>query len=173
MAFGFFNIDTDLLLLENYFFFAPEFCNCVINWLESSELEFVFYIDGYIFTYKNQIGDLMGAIHGLRFVGFIGEVYKVFPFPEDVKDFKQKTDGWKNRQIIEKIILKFAKPTKIECRFKKNGIIQIGDYHFTNEQFFLLVKYVLEGGFPKWLNGEPPEYVLNLMRFSKLRENLK
>jgi hypothetical protein len=29
-----------------------------------------------------KIGDLMGAIHGVRFTGFIGEVYKRYPFPE-------------------------------------------------------------------------------------------
>ncbi|MCK7504603.1 MAG: hypothetical protein MZV70_11295 [Desulfobacterales bacterium] len=30
-----------------------------------------------------KIGDLMGAIHGIRHTGFIGEVYKQFPFQKE------------------------------------------------------------------------------------------
>jgi len=30
-----------------------------------------------------KVGDLMAAIHGIRYTGFIGEVYKRFPFPNE------------------------------------------------------------------------------------------
>ena len=29
VAFGFFNIESDMLLLDRYFFFAGDFCDCV------------------------------------------------------------------------------------------------------------------------------------------------
>ena len=32
---------------------------------------------------REMIGNLSGAIHGHQFTGFIGEVYKHFPFPEE------------------------------------------------------------------------------------------
>jgi hypothetical protein len=42
IAFGFFNIDTDLLLLEKYFFFAHFFCNAVgkiASWKEDHKVD--------------------------------------------------------------------------------------------------------------------------------------
>jgi hypothetical protein len=34
---------------------------------------------------RSDIGNLMGAIYGIDFRGFIGEVYKLFPFPKTEK----------------------------------------------------------------------------------------
>ena len=47
------------------------------------------------------VGDLMGAIHGIRLVGFIGDTYKRFPFPAARADFKQNPDGYRNREFFE------------------------------------------------------------------------
>ena len=34
IAFGFFNIDTDMLLLDRYFLFADKFCNSIIDMID-------------------------------------------------------------------------------------------------------------------------------------------
>ncbi|RLB99021.1 MAG: hypothetical protein DRH90_21110, partial [Deltaproteobacteria bacterium] len=44
----------------------------------------------YLISQREMIGNLSGAIHGYEFTGFIGEVYKLFPFPESHAGFKQK-----------------------------------------------------------------------------------
>jgi hypothetical protein len=164
-----------MLLLENYFFFAPEFCTGVIKFAKSSNAE-KFYCNrkGYIVRDREIIGDLTGAIHGIRFTGFIGEVYKVFPFPEDLKNFKQSPDGYKNRKIIEKIIVKYASSVEIPFSVNSNGhIFQIAEFQFTNEQFTQLINYVLQGGYPRWKENKMPDYVKKMkdilfFRFSDL-----
>ncbi len=99
IAFGFFNIESDMLLLENYFFFADEFCRLISdaavslpdeteNLQGSGQKESEFGLKVYHIADPSDIGDLMGAIHGMHFTGFIGETYKVFPFPENPWDFK-------------------------------------------------------------------------------------
>ena len=69
IAFGFFNIESDMLLLENYFFFADDFCNLICNLADETEkvdggrpkeLEFKFKV--YHIADPNDIGDLMGRI---------------------------------------------------------------------------------------------------------------
>ncbi|MBU2498735.1 MAG: hypothetical protein KKE57_07540 [Proteobacteria bacterium] len=83
IAFGFFNIETDLLLLEHYFLFAEGFCLRVNLLAEQNEKEHAESSwEVYDIADRREIGDLMGAIHGVRHLGFIGEVYKLFPFPE-------------------------------------------------------------------------------------------
>ena len=70
IAFGFFNIETDLLLLEKYFFFAHGFCSMVDEIAakqshESNEIGLV----GYFIDRHEDIGNLMGAIHGIDLRG--------------------------------------------------------------------------------------------------------
>ena len=89
IAFGFFNIDTDLLLMEKHFFFANFFCNTIEtiasrkNYSKESLV-----MPGYIIERFENIGNLMGAIHGVDLTGFIGAVYKLFPFPHSPEEFK-------------------------------------------------------------------------------------
>ena len=104
IAFGFFNIETDLILLNHYFLFAEDFCHSVSSIAEGQ-------INGtykaswniYLFELREKIGNLMGAIHGVDHSGFIGEVYRHFPFPKKRTEFKQKPDGFKRRPEIEEI----------------------------------------------------------------------
>jgi hypothetical protein len=163
IAFGFFNIETDMLLLEHYFFFATEFAKAISELTHSENMDSFYYeIQGYNLPYEN-IGNLMGAIHKTEYRGFIGEVYKIFPFPDNMEDFKQHTDGYKNKEIIEKIILKFGSETLIPLvAFNKAGHSQIGEFEFTKKWFFELIKYVLEGGYPGWKDSKMPEYVLKM-----------
>ena len=162
IAFGFFNIESDLLLLEHYFFFANEFCAYVADLSARKEGDFkrniwhVYYIER-----PSDIGNLMGAIHGVIFQGFIGEVYKLFPFPSLPEGFKQKPDGAKNRQTVENLIQHFARviaiAVVIDVDSKK---ISIGDYSFSQDSFQELIKYVWRGGYPRWQNEVRPDYVL-------------
>ncbi len=105
IAFGFFNIESDMLLLENHFFFADRFCECMTQMAGMDETE-TKTLNYEVYKISNQadIGDLMGAIHGIRFTGFIGEVYKIFPFPSDPKGFKQNPDGFNTEEIVFHVI---------------------------------------------------------------------
>ena len=162
IAFGFFNIESDMLLLEHYFFFASEFCKYISDLSERKEddskgnLWRVYYIER-----PSDIGNLMGAIHGIIFQGFIGEVYKLFPFPSLPEGFKQKPDGAKNRQAIENLIQRFARPIDIAVVIDEDRKkISLGDYSFSRDSFQELIKYVWRGGYPRWQNEVKPDYVL-------------
>ena len=114
IAFGFFNIESDMLLLDQYFFFADDFCRNIEKIAEfpsNQACEDVWQI--YHIADSQQIGDLHGAIHGMRYTGFIGEVYRRFPFPAKEEDFKQKADGFRNRSVVEEIIQEFAQSIEI------------------------------------------------------------
>jgi len=162
IAFGFFNIESDMLLLDRYFLFADEFCDYISplatkNSHGSSETIWnVYYIER-----GEDVGNLMGAIHGMIFQGFIGEVYKLFPFPKEQEGFKQKPDGFKNRSTVEPLIQRYAKVIDISVVVDKNReTIAIGDYLFTRSSFQELIKYVWRGGYPRWKDEVKPDYVL-------------
>jgi len=166
IAFGFFNIESDMLLLEHYFFFASEFCKYIADLSERKEANskgniwHVYYIER-----PSDIGNLMGAIHGVIFQGFIGEVYKVFPFPSRPEGFKQKPDGAKNRKTIKNLIQHFATALDIAVVTNEDRKkVSIGDYSFTRDSFQELIQYVWRGGYPRWQNEVKPDYVLAMKK---------
>ena len=59
-----------------------------------------FVLSGYVIEKFEDIGNLMGAIHGIDLRGFIGAVYQLFPFPQRPEGFKQKLDGKTNRAVV-------------------------------------------------------------------------
>ena len=164
IAFGFFNIETDMLLLDQYFFFAGEFCDFIGMLAEAGENsipEFTCTID--FIRDRKSIGDLMGAIHGVRYSGFIGDVYRRFPFPDRQEDFKQKPEGFKKRQVLEELIDSYSEKTEISFRADAAlAKVQIGELLFTKSIFQELVLYVWLGGAPRWKDGKRPEYVLEM-----------
>ncbi len=163
IAFGFFNIESDMLLLENYFFFADKFCEWVTQIADMGETEkksFSYKI--YMISDRDDIGDLMGAIHGMRFTGFIGEIYKIFPFPSDPKDFKQNPEGFYTQEIMDKEISKFSKQTELLISFPSKTKIMVGQYLFNISVFHELIRYVWQGGYPRFKDEIRPEYVLNM-----------
>ena len=161
---GFFNIETDMILIKNYFIFASDFCNLVID-LTSSDKESCISKEFYIIKNPKDIGNLMGAISGVEFTGFIGELYKKFPFPKNVNDFKQNPWGFKNRGTVEKIIQKFAKKEIISIMIsKKNDTISIGEYVFDHFDFHQVLLYIWQGGMPRWRDDERPDYVTEMMK---------
>ena len=162
IAFGFFNIESDMLLLDRYFFFATGFCDLINTLAEPAgegeagglawQIKFI--------ESANDIGDLMGAIHGVRFSGFIGDVYRRYPFPEKPEDFKQNPDGVSNQQEIAALIRPYAVDLSIKVMPKEDGSrIAIGSYHFDRPEFHRLLNYVWVGGYPRWKDGVRPDYV--------------
>jgi len=156
---GFFNIETDMLLMDRYFFFATDFCEWVIEWIGYKNI-FHDVKPVYAIQDREMIGNLSDAIHGYQFTGFIGEVYKCFPFPDSPEGFKQKPYGTQNRPAVERTIRFFAARLKVPIIFDpENLTVNFGDYQFSAEVFQKIIGYIESGGMPGWLNGRPPEYV--------------
>ena len=162
IAFGFFNIESDMLLLEHYFFFAPDFCafvSALAGDRDAGVPETSLRV--YPIPDREDIGDLMGAIHGIRHAGFIGEVYRRFPFPKAPEAFRQNPEGSHTRSIIETTIGNYARSAWIPVRYdEERGEVRIGEYGFATPAFQALIRYVWVGGYPRWKNEIRPPYVL-------------
>ncbi len=162
IAFGFFNIETDLLLLEKYFFFAHYFCSMVSEMSamqnhRSNEISLV----GYFIDRPGDIGNLMGAIQGIDLRGFIGQVYKLFPFPQSREEFKQKTYGPANRSVVKELISRWARSTRIPVEVETDSQrVRIAEFLFSKTAFQELVAYVWQGGMPGWQDNIRPDYVI-------------
>ena len=151
-----------MLLLDHYFFFSTEFCDLVNTLADPSKDPGVTVLEWRIKLIENaaEIGDLMGAIHGVHFSGFIGEVYRRYPFPEKQKDFKQNPTGISTQDEITAIIQTYAVDTPIQVVASEDGSgIAIGSYHFDRPVFHRLLDYVWLGGYPRWKQAAPPDYV--------------
>jgi hypothetical protein len=165
IAFGFFNIETDMLLLEHYFLFAGDFCKYISD-LTKEENE----LPGKAWTVYNiqrraDIGDLMGAIHGIRYLGFIGEVYRLFPFPLRPEEFKQKPEGDQTRSAVGEIVRRYATMISLPVMVNQTkDRVSIGEYLFSKATFHELITYVWRGGYPRWKNEVRPEYVLEMKK---------
>ncbi|UCH88330.1 MAG: hypothetical protein JSV49_08690 [Thermoplasmata archaeon] len=161
---GFFNIESDMFLINNYFIFADDLCSAITEWTGgadtiTSELEM------YVFANPGDIGNLMGAINGIVFTGFIGELYKLYPFPSHPENFRQNPEGYKTRAEVENIIVKFAKREKIKIHIsQEEGAITLGEYKFNPSQFHEVIAYIWRGGMPQWKNGKRPVYVEKMMK---------
>jgi hypothetical protein len=115
--------------------------------------------------HEGQIGNLMGAISGVVFQGFIGEVYTHFPFPHEPEKFKQNPEGYRTRGLIEEIVNRYTGPSEIFVAVDSNQQkIAIGEYHFSKAGFHALLGYLWAGGYPRWKEGVRPSYILNMKR---------
>ncbi len=162
VAFGFFNIESDLLLLDRCFFFASDFCNHVVALADAQPVGGVLR-PAWVIEESAEIGDLMGAIAGTRHTGFIGAVYRRFPFSQEPAGFKQKPDGWKTRPILFELLRHFAVRRDLPVAVSEVGaMITIGDYRFGRSGFHELLDYIWRGGYPRWESGTRPEYVLRM-----------
>ena len=173
LAFGFFNIESDMLLCDRYFFFADDFCEQVAALAEHAE-ERVYQTHWHVRTIADaeEIGDLMGAIHGVRFTGFIGELYRRFPFPQQPEEFKQNPEGAQSQTLVTEIISKYARKKEIQLVVDNEKMeTAIGSYHFHRTQFQELLKYVWLGGYPRWKNDTRPAYVTEMK--NKILRNSK
>jgi hypothetical protein len=161
VAFGFFHIDSDMLLLENRFFFADAFCRGVAE-AARGEDDGAFEVPwpGHVIERPEDVGDLMGAIHGLRFTGFIGDTYRRYPFPERDEDFKQRPEGHETQAEFREMIAPYAAEADIVLSVDPAGAgVSLADVRFTREGFHDLVRYVWRGGWPRWRDEVRPDYV--------------
>jgi len=160
IAFGFFNIETDMILLEHYFLSAQDFCRYMTQAAKENHPTYQTVWEVYLIEHGSDIGNLMGAIYGIDFRGFIGEVYKLFPFPKKQEDFKQKPESFQTRTLIESLIQKYSSTVAIQFAIdRKSEIITIGDYLFEKLSFHRLIQYIWMGGFPRWKDKIRPGYV--------------
>ena len=169
IAFGFFNIETDLLLLEDLFFFAPDFCSMVgsLAHMQISESRRA-HLPGYCIDRPGDLGNLMGAIHGTDLGGFIGHVYRLYPFPQDPEEFKQKPYGNARRAVVEEMLRDWSQSIQIPIAWEAGPQrVKIADFTFSATAFRELVAYVWQGGMPGWQDNARPEYVM------VMRESIK
>jgi hypothetical protein len=160
---GFFNIEADMLLMDRYFFFSTDFCEWIVEWAANKDAscdeKMIYHI-----SQREMIGNLSGAIHGYEYTGFIGEIYKLFPFPESHAGFKQKPYGTQNRLAVEETIQPYAERLKIPIVFHQDSpTIDFGVYTFSVDVFQGIIGYIEAGGMPGWLDGRPPDYVIRMM----------
>jgi hypothetical protein len=158
VAFGFFNIASDMLLLEQYFFFCDDFCAWMMH-LEAQTTPAPMNCAVFHIQNPQDAGDLMGAIHGIRFTGFIGSVYEQFPFPDDPARFKQNPEGYKTREKITALITGFARKKIVTAEFDVSDNFRFGAYEFSLPVFHELIRYVWQGGYPRWKDGIRPDCV--------------
>jgi hypothetical protein len=160
VAFGFFNIETDMLLLGNLFFFAGEFCRAVVDLHRGGASR----LSGWRIPDHRHIGDLHGAIAGRNLSGFIGETYRLFPFPVRQEDFKQSPEGFRNRGCIEEKMARYGERVELDlAREGGSGDVHIGEFVFDAGGFDALVDYVDRGGYPRWRDETRPDYVQAMM----------
>ncbi len=173
IAFGFFNIDSDMLLLDRYFFFATEFSKYISGMAgikNDDGPETVWRV--YYIADPEDIGDLMGAIHAIRYTGFIGETYRRFPFPLNPENFKQEPEGYRNKAIVESMIEKYAEVCSINVAVdQKTREISIGSYRFARTVFHQLLNYVWRGGYPRWKDEIRPDYITAMKRAAEQSRN--
>lgn len=163
VAFGFFNIESDMLLLDELFFFADRFCRAVIDL--SHDETVAPSIPGWRIAERSKIGNLHGAIGGIDFSGFIGATYRRFPFPRTPEGFKQNPKGYLTQKEISEMIARWGVAETIQLSSNDvNDSFLVGEYRFTRDGFLALRDYVDRGGYPRWRDGVRPDYVTAMTR---------
>jgi len=161
VAFGFFQIEIDMLLLERMFFLADDFCQAVGQLAEGTPAT----LAGFQIA-AERIGSLHGAIAGTDLTGFIGATYQRFPFPPAPEDFKQNPEGRVNRDWILELIGQYGQDLAIPLLEDRQSLdVSIGEYRFSREAFLELLAYVEQGGYPRWRDEIRPGYVEALQAY--------
>jgi hypothetical protein len=154
------------LLLENLFFFATDFCAVVsslaqVQTHESKRTR----LPGYRIDRAGDLGNLMGAIQGTDLGGFIGHVHRLYPFPRNPEDFKQKPYGDAHRAVLEELLSQWARSIRIPIAWELGAqMVKIADFTFSAAAFRELVSYVWQGGMPGWQDNARPGYVMAMRR---------
>ena len=165
VAFGFFNIETDLLLLDRLFFFADDFCRaattlCVPAAGRTPQVA----LDGWSIADRRRMGDLHGSIAGHARWGFLGAAYERWPFPARREAFRQQPEGSANRAAATELIARFGEPCAIPAALDApGGTAALGEYRFELSELERMISYVDRGGWPRWRDGVRPPYVAAMM----------
>ena len=166
VAFGFFNVDVDLLLLDTALFYADEFATAVDR-VAAPDGETA--LDGPLVGYRagdaRALGNTMGAIHGFDRGGLIGAVYDLFPFPDRPEDFRQHPDGARNRGAVGPLLEAWTSPISHRWVVDPGArTVEIAGVTFAWPWFRELVAYVWRGGYPRWRDGRRPGYLVPMKR---------
>lgn len=175
VAFGFFHIETHLLILERSIFGAGDFCAAMSSLAGSRDEAWAQPLLGWRMETPEDLGDLHGAIAGINLGGFLGELYGRWPFPAQVAGFRQKAYGAAPPQEVEAALNRWGRPQEIVTRTKgggggrvggggQGGPLSLAGVSFSPAQTAALVDYVWRGGMPGWQEGVRPDFVLNLAR---------
>jgi hypothetical protein len=164
IAFGFFHAETDLLILDRYFVFAGDFCRWVAELADAFPGKPLGTAWEVRILKDEDIGSLLGAVHGTDFTGLMGDIYLAFPLPADTKNCGQNPEGHRTRGIIEEIIDRYSPPVMVSILIDADGsTVEIGDYLFTRENFQQMLRYVWTGGYADWKAGRRPSYVTRMV----------
>jgi len=160
------------MLLDVHFFFADDL-SAAVGEMASGQDDGAARVRLNVYTLDAAlIGNLMGAIRGIDLRGFIGEVYRRFPFPAEEEKFRQQPEGFQNRAIVEEIVKKYAgmRPIDILADAVRNTV-DFGGYLFDRDGFHALIRYLWEGGYPRWRDGLRPAYVMEMKEVIKKSES--
>ncbi len=162
VAFGYFNIETDLLLLEDRFFFTDAFGAAVTQLARgAAEAD----LPGWRVRPRAAIGDLHGAIAGQRLHGLIGATYRRWPFPQDPAAFKQSPEGWQHREAVRALIAPLGTAAELGMTWDREaGTLTLAGLTFDEPGFRRLVAYVDRGGYPRWRDERRPPDVVAMMQ---------
>jgi hypothetical protein len=159
VPFGYFNIDTDLLLLRHHLFFTDAFTGAIGEVTATAD-DVRLSLAGWSVS-PARLGHVMGAIHGYDRSGFIGAVYQRFEFPSRPEEFHQRAEGARNRGVVEALLGEWAEPAQHRL-IVQQGSVRLANTTFEDRWFRELVAYVWRGGYPRWLAGERPPEVLGM-----------
>lgn len=184
VAFGFFHIETHLLLLERSIFWAGDFCAAMSSLAGSRDEAWAQSLLGWRMETPEDMGDLHGAIAGINLGGFLGQLYGRWPFPVQPDGFRQKAHGAAPPQEVEAALNRWGRPQEIVARTGgggggkgsgggrgsggsgggRGGTLSLAGVSFSPVQTAALVDYVWRGGMPGWQGGVRPDFVLSMAR---------
>ncbi len=160
VPFGYFHIDSDLLLLERRLWFTDDFTAAIVA-LAHADPDHRPRVssDGFEVTDPANLGNVMGAIQGHDLGGLIGDTYRRYPFPSRPEDFRQRASGGLGRGEMLDLLARRAEPRDLEVQVRPDLVVDVAGVRFEQAWFGELVAYVWRGGYPRWLDGVRPDCV--------------
>lgn len=166
VAFGFFQIESHMLLLNELFFFADDFCAAVETLADQgkAELPGEAELAGWRIEGRVALGDLHGAIAGQILSGFIGATYARWPFPAAPEDFRQNPEGHQTRAEVAALVEPYGQAEVLTLRWDRtDDELAVDAYVFDAPGFRRLLDYVARGGHPCWTDHRQPDYVEHML----------
>jgi hypothetical protein len=160
IAVGFFNVESDMFLVGHYLVFASDLCWWIAGQAAGDRADFaerreVWSVD------RSRMGNLHGAMGGWDTRGFLGEVYRLYPFPQEHSQFHQKPRGYQTREVLLGVVARHGCRVEIELRAQREEeTFAFGAYVFEKKWWQAVVDYIRRGGMPRWHAEERPGYVL-------------
>jgi hypothetical protein len=158
VAFGFFHIETDLVLLERRVFWCRQLCELFSDLAATGpDREMWARLPGWE---PAELGDLHGAIAGVSHAGLIGELYRRWPFPADPAGFRQKAAGAADRGEVAALLDRHGRRAEWEVIARRKGArLELDGTAFDPPGAKALAVYLWRGGMPGWQEGRRPDYL--------------